>query len=252
MSTKIALVTGGSRGLGKNMALRLAESGHDVILTYNTQKEEAALVVKAIEDLGQQAVALHLNVNNIGSLDDFLTTVSEVLKEKWQRNSFDFLINNAGVGATISYLDATEEDFDILMNIHFKSVYFLTQKALPLLNDGGSIINLSSGTTRFCNPGYSIYASMKGAVETFTKYLAKEVGLRGITANVIAPGPIETDFNNATIRNNPQIKERLATMTALGRVGEANDIGGIVAFLCSKDGYWITGQRIEASGGISL
>ena len=252
MSTKIALVTGGSRGLGKNMALRLAESGHDIILTYNTQKEEAELVVKAIEDLGQQAVALHLNVNNIGSLADFLTTVSVVLNEKWQRNSFDFLINNAGVGATIAYTDATEEDFDILMNIHFKSVYFLTQKALPLLNDGGSIINLSSGTTRFCNPGYSIYASMKGAVETFTKYLAKEIGPRGITANVIAPGPIETDFNNATIRNNPQIKERLASMTALGRVGEANDIGGIVAFLCSKDGYWITGQRIEASGGISL
>ncbi|WP_264520258.1 SDR family NAD(P)-dependent oxidoreductase [Flavobacterium sp. N1994] len=252
MSKKIALVTGGSRGLGKNMALRLAGSGHDVILTYNTQKEEAALVVKAIEDMGQQAVALQLNVNNIGSLDGFLNTVSDVLNEKWQRNSFDFLINNAGVGATIAYLDATEEDFDILMNIHFKSVYFLTQKALPLLNDGGSIINLSSGTTRFCNPGYSIYASMKGAVETFTKYLAKEVGPRGITANVIAPGPIETDFNNATIRNNPQIKDRLASMTALGRVGEANDIGGIVAFLCSKDGYWITGQRIEASGGISL
>jgi NAD(P)-dependent dehydrogenase (short-subunit alcohol dehydrogenase family) len=252
MSAKIALVTGGSRGLGKNMALRLAESGHDVILTYNTQKEEAALVVKAIEDLGQQAVALHLNVNNIASLEGFLTTVSAILKEKWERSSFDFLINNAGVGATIAYSDATEEDFDILMNIHFKSVYFLTQKALPLLNDGGSIINLSSGTTRFCNPGYSIYASMKGAVETFTKYLAKEVGPRGITANVIAPGPIETDFNNATIRNNPQIKDRLASMTALGRVGEANDIGGIVAFLCSKDGYWITGQRIEASGGISL
>jgi len=252
MSTKIAIVTGGSRGLGKNMALRLAESGHDVILTYNTQKEAAALVVKAIEDLGQQAVALPLNVNNIGSLGDFLTTVSEILKEKWQRSSFDFLINNAGVGATIAYTDATEEDFDNLMNIHFKSVYFLTQKALPLLNEGGRIINLSSGTTRFCNPGYSIYASMKGAVETFTKYLAKEVGPRGITANVIAPGPIETDFNNATIRNNPQIKERLASMTALGRVGEANDIGGIVAFLCSKDGYWITGQRIEASGGISL
>jgi NAD(P)-dependent dehydrogenase (short-subunit alcohol dehydrogenase family) len=252
MSTKIALVTGGSRGLGKNMALRLAESGHDVILTYHIQKEDAMLVVKAIENMGQQAVALPLNVNNVGSLDDFLTAVSAVLNEKWKRKSFDFLINNAGVGATIAYTDATEEDFDILMNIHFKSVYFLTQKALPLLNDGGSIINLSSGTTRFCNPGYSIYASMKGAVETFTKYLAKEVGSRGIRANVIAPGPIETDFNNATIRNNPQIKERLASMTALGRVGEANDIGGIVAFLCSKDGYWITGQRIEASGGISL
>ncbi len=252
MNTKIALVTGGSRGLGKNMAIRLAEQGHDIILTYHTQIEAAAQVVKAIEALGQQAVALSLDVNNIGSLDEFLNEVSAVLKEKWQRESFDFLINNAGVGATIAYMDATEEDFDRLMNIHFKSVYFLTQKALPMLNDGGSIVNLSSGTTRFCNPGYSIYASMKGAVETFTKYLAKEVGPRGITANIVAPGPIETDFNNAAIRNNPAIKERLATMTALGRVGEANDIGGIVAFLCSKDGYWITGQRIEASGGISL
>jgi NAD(P)-dependent dehydrogenase (short-subunit alcohol dehydrogenase family) len=252
MNTKIALVTGGSRGLGKNMAIRLAEQGHDIILTYHTQIEAAAQVVKAIEALGQHAVALSLDVNNIGSLDEFLNEVSTVLKEKWQRESFDFLINNAGVGATIAYMDATEEDFDRLMNIHFKSVYFLTQKALPMLNDGGSIVNLSSGTTRFCNPGYSIYASMKGAVETFTKYLAKEVGPRGITANIVAPGPIETDFNNAAIRNNPAIKERLATMTALGRVGEANDIGGIVAFLCSKDGYWITGQRIEASGGISL
>jgi len=252
MSAKIAIVTGGSRGLGKNIALRLAEQGHDIILTYNTQLEAAKAVVHSIEAMGRKAIALPLDVSNIGSLDGFLNEVSKVLNEKWHRDSFDFLINNAGVGATIAYLDATEEDFDRLLNIHFKSVYFLTQKALPLLNDGGSIVNLSSGTTRFCNPGYSIYASMKGAVETFTKYLAKEVGPRGITANIVAPGPIETDFNNAAIRNNPALKERLATMTALGRVGEANDIGGIVAFLCSKDGYWITGQRIEASGGISL
>jgi NAD(P)-dependent dehydrogenase (short-subunit alcohol dehydrogenase family) len=252
MSAKIAIVTGGSRGLGKNIALRLAEQGHDIILTYNTQLEAATAVVHSIEAMGRKAIALPLDVSNIGSLDGFLNEVSKVLNEKWHRDSFDFLINNAGVGATIAYLDATEEDFDRLLNIHFKSVYFLTQKALPLLNDGGSIVNLSSGTTRFCNPGYSIYASMKGAVETFTKYLAKEVGPRGITANIVAPGPIETDFNNAAIRNNPALKERLATMTALGRVGEANDIGGIVAFLCSKDGYWITGQRIEASGGISL
>lgn len=252
MNAKIALVTGGSRGLGKNMAIRLAEQGHDIILTYNTQIEAASAVVSSIEAMGRQAVALPLDVSNISSLDGFVLEVTAVLKAKWQRESFDFLINNAGVGATIAYLDATEEDFDRLLNIHFKSVYFLTQKVLPILADGGSIVNLSSGTTRFCNPGYSIYASMKGAVETFTKYLAKEVGPRGITANIIAPGPIETDFNNAAIRTNPAIKERLASMTALGRVGEANDIGGIVAFLCSKDGYWITGQRIEASGGISL
>jgi NAD(P)-dependent dehydrogenase (short-subunit alcohol dehydrogenase family) len=252
MKNKIALVTGGSRGLGKNMALRLAEKGRDVIITYNTKKEEALEVVAAIENLGQKAAALQLDVNNIGSLNPFISNVSNVLKEKWDTNSFDFLINNAGIGATIPYMDATEENFDSMLNIHFKSVYFLTQKALPIMNDNGRIINISSGTTRFCNPGYSIYASMKGAIETFTRYLAKEVGSRGITANVVAPGPIETDFNNATVRTNPQIKERLASITALGRVGEANDIGGIIAFLCSEDGYWINGQRIEASGGISL
>jgi NAD(P)-dependent dehydrogenase (short-subunit alcohol dehydrogenase family) len=252
MNRKIALVTGGSRGLGKNMALRLAEKGHDVIITYHTQKEEAQDVVTAIEQLGLNAAALQLDINQIGSLDGFIQEVNTLLNEKWNVNSFDFLINNAGIGATIPYMEATEEDFDRMLNIHFKGVYFLTQKALPLMNNNGRIINLSSGTTRFCNPGYSIYASMKGAVETFTRYLAKEVGARGITANVIAPGPIETDFNNATIRNNPQIKSHLSNITALGRVGEANDIGGIVAFLCSEDGYWINGQRIEASGGISL
>ena len=252
MSKKIALVTGGSRGLGKNMALRLAEKGHDVIITYNTKKEEALEVVTAIENLGQKAATLQLDVNNIGNLTQFIEDVSKILKEKWNTNTFDFLINNAGIGATIPYMHATEEDFDTMLNIHFKSVYFLTQKALPIMNDNGRIINISSGTTRFCNPGYSIYASMKGAIETFTRYLAKEVGPRGITANVVAPGPIETDFNNATVRKNPQIKDRLASITALGRVGEANDIGGIIAFLCSEDGYWINVQRIEASGGISL
>jgi NAD(P)-dependent dehydrogenase (short-subunit alcohol dehydrogenase family) len=252
MTTKIALVTGGSRGLGKDMALRLAESGKDIILTFKTKEEEAHDVVKTIEAMGRKAVALQLDVNDISSLGNFMTSVSEVLKEKWETSTFDYLINNAGVGATIPFLEATEEDFDRLLNIHFKSVYFLTQKALPLLNDGGSIVNISSGTTRFCVSGYSIYASMKGAIETFTRYLAKEVGARGITANVLAPGPIETDFNGAAIRNNPQMKGFLSNSTALGRVGEANDIGGIVAFLCSKEGYWINGQRIEASGGISL
>ena len=252
MKTKIALLTGGSRGLGKNAALRLAEKGNDVILTYHTKKEEAEEVVTAIEAMGQQAAALQLNVGDISSFDNFLKEVVVVLNEKWQTDKFDFLINNAGVGATIPYAQATEADFDFLLNIHFKGVYFLTQKALPLMNDNGRIVNLSSGTTRFCVPGYSIYASMKGAIETFTKYLAKEVGSRGITANVLAPGPIETDFNGAAIRNNPQMKGYLATQTALGRVGEANDIGGIIAFLCSAEGYWINGQRIEASGGISL
>jgi NAD(P)-dependent dehydrogenase (short-subunit alcohol dehydrogenase family) len=252
MAIKIALVTGGSRGLGKNMALRLAEAGKDIILTYNTKEAEAHDVVKTIELMGRKAVALQLDVNDISSLGNFITSVSDLLKEKWDASTFDYLINNAGVGATIPYLEATEEDFDRLLNIHFKSVYFLTQKALSLINDGGSIVNVSSGTTRFCVAGYSIYASMKGAIETFTRYLAKDVGARGITANVLAPGPIETDFNGAAIRNNPQMKGYLSNSTALGRVGDANDIGGVVAFLCSKEGHWINGQRIEASGGISL
>jgi NAD(P)-dependent dehydrogenase (short-subunit alcohol dehydrogenase family) len=252
MSTKIALVTGGSRGLGKNMALRLAEKGADVIITYQSQKEAADTVVSEIEKSGRKAVALHLDVADFKSLDGFLQQVSQTLQSKWGVTKFDFLVNNAGIGATIPFAQVTEEDFDRFMNIHFKSVYFLTQKSLPLLNDNGRIINISTGTTRFCVPGYSVYASMKGAIETLTKYLAKDLGARGITVNVVAPGPIETDFNNAAIRNNPERKAAMASMIALGRVGQAEDIGGVVAFLCSADGGWITGQRIEASGGVSL
>src|SRR5688572_5505765 len=249
---KIALVTGGSRGLGKNMALRLAEKGTDVILTYNAQKADAEAVVAEIEKLGRKAVALQLNVAEIGSFDGFMQQVLQVLQEKWNTAKFDFLVNNAGIGATIPFMEVTEAHFDEFSNIHFKGVFFLTQKALHHMNNGGSIVNLSSGTTRFGVPGYSVYASMKGAVETLTKYLAKELGGRKITVNVLAPGAIETDFNNAAIRSNPQMKGFLASQTALGRVGEAEDIGGIVAFLCSEDARWITGQRIEASGGMFL
>jgi NAD(P)-dependent dehydrogenase (short-subunit alcohol dehydrogenase family) len=209
-------------------------------------------VVSKIKALGRKATALQLNIEDVGSLDSFIGQLVNALKEYWNTNKFDFLINNAGVGATIPFAQATHQDFDRLMNIHYKGVYFLTQKCLSLLNDKGRIINLSSGTTRFVNPGYSIYASLKGAVEVLTRYLAKELGPRGITVNVVAPGPVETDFNNAGIRNNPEIKNRLATITALGRVGNADDIGGVIAFLCSPDGYWINGQRIEASGGINL
>jgi NAD(P)-dependent dehydrogenase (short-subunit alcohol dehydrogenase family) len=251
MIPKIALVTGGSRGLGKNAALKLAQKGNDVIVTYHTQKEAAQTVVEQIKAMGQKAAALPLDMGNIASLDGFIDQLNQTLSN-WNTQKFDFLINNAGMGATIPFAQATEEDFDRLLNVHFKGVYFLTQKCLPLLNDKGRIINLSSGTTRFCVHGYSIYASMKGAIETFTRYLAKELGPRGITANVLAPGPVETDFNGAAIRNNPQMKGYLASITALGRVGEANDIGGIIAFLCSDEAFWINGQRIEASGGISL
>ena len=249
---KIALVTGGSRGLGKDMAIRLAEKGNDVIITYQSQKEAAEAVVAQIEAGGQKAAALHLDVADFNSLDGFLQQLLQTLQSKWGVTTFDFLVNNAGIGATIPFTQVTEEDFDRFMNIHFKSVYFLTQKSLPMMNDGGRIINISTGTTRFCVPGYSVYASMKGAIETLTKYLAKDLGARGITVNVVAPGPIETDFNNAAIRNNPERKAAMASMIALGRVGQANDIGGVIAFLCSADGGWITGQRIEASGGVSL
>jgi NAD(P)-dependent dehydrogenase (short-subunit alcohol dehydrogenase family) len=252
MSTKIALVTGGSRGLGKDMALRIADSGNDVIITYHSQKESADAVIAEIESKGQRGVALQFDSSDFKSLDDFVKQVIETLQKKWNVSAFDFLINNAGIGATIPFDKVTEEDFDLFMNIHFKSVYFLTQKLLAAINDNGRIINISTGTTRFCVPGYSVYASMKGAIETFTKYLAKEVGARGITANVIAPGPIETDFNNAATRNNPERKKMLSAQTALGRVGQANDIGGIAAFLCTQDAGWINAQRIEASGGINL
>jgi NAD(P)-dependent dehydrogenase (short-subunit alcohol dehydrogenase family) len=251
-TNKIALITGGSRGLGKNAALRLAEQGHDVIISYNTKKEEAQAVVSEAKALGRKAAALQLNIEDINSLDSFMARLVETLQQQWHTEKFDFLVNNAGVGATIPFAQATLQDFDRLMNIHYKGVFFLTQKCLPYLNNHGRVINLSSGTTRFVNPGYSIYASMKGAIEVLTRYLAKELGPRGISVNVVAPGPVETDFNNAGIRNNPELKTRLSSITALGRVGEANDIGGIIAFLCSPDGYWINGQRIEASGGINL
>ncbi len=251
-SNKIALITGGSRGLGKSMALCLAAKANDVIITYNSNKELADAVVAEIEGLGQKAAALQLDVSDIKSLPSFLRSVAELLKIKWKVDKFDFLVNNAGIGATIPFEKVTENDFDKFMNIHFKSVYFLTQAVLPMLNSNGRIINISTGTTRFCVPGYSIYASMKGGIEVFTKYLAKEVGARGITVNVVAPGPIETDFNDGANRDNPDRKKAMASLTALGRVGQAEDIGGIIAFLCSKEAGWITGQRIEASGGINL
>lgn len=251
MVNEIALVTGGSRGLGKDMALSLARKGMNVILTYNTKKEEAEQTATEIRQLGQKAAVLSLNMADFRSLDFFVQQLSACLNENFGAAHFDFLINNAGTGATIPIAQVTEETFDNLMNIHFKSVYFLTQKCIPLLNANGGIINISSGTTRFCVHGYSVYSSLKSAVETFTKYLAKELGEKGIRANVVAPGPVETDFNNAAIRSNPQMKTFLSTLSPLGRVGNADDIGSVVAFLCTDDAKWINGQRIEVSGGIN-
>lgn len=251
--TKIALVTGGSRGLGKDMALSLAKKGVDVILTYRSKEPEAREAVDEIKGMGRKAVHLSLDMNNdVASLDAFVQTVAIELKTGWERKSFDFLINNAGMGGTVPFENVTEGFFDEFLNVHFKNIYFVTQKLLPYLADGGGIVNISSGTTRFVNPGYSVYASMKGAIEVLTRYWAKELGAKGIRANVVAPGPVETDFNNAAIRSNPQMKERLASLSPLGRVGSAEDIGGVVAFLCSDEARWISGQRIEVSGGINV
>lgn len=252
MANKIALVTGGSRGLGKDMALSIAKKGLGVIITWRNNEDQANDVVKEIEAAGGKAASLQLDTNDIKSFDNFITAVKSILQQKWNTHHFDYLINNAGIGGTKFFPDVTEEFFDEFLNVHFKGVYFLTQKSLPLLNGGGGIINISTGTTRFVNPGYSVYASMKGAIEVFTRYMAKELGARQIKANVVAPGPIETDFNNATIRNNPQLKTMLSNLTPLGRVGVAEDIGGVVAFLCTEDARWVNGQRIEVSGGINV
>lgn len=252
MKNKIALVTGGSRGLGKDMALSLSRKGIDVILTYQKNKDEAEKVVNKIKSNNCNSAALQLDISELRSFDQFIIQLKGLLKNNWETDRFDFLINNAGIGATIPIPEVTEEVFDNLTNIHFKGVYFLTQKCLPLINDNGGIIFISTGTTRFCVPGYSVYSSLKAAVEVFTKYVAKENGIRGIRANIVAPGPVETDFNNAAIRNNPQIKSYLSGLSPLGRVGAADDIGSVVAFLCSDDAKWINGQRIEVSGGINL
>ncbi|WP_367867830.1 SDR family NAD(P)-dependent oxidoreductase [Pedobacter sp. WC2423] len=250
--SKIALVTGGSRGLGKNMALKLAEKGIDVIITYLSKEEEANQVVAQIKEAGQKAIALRLDTGEPKSFDPFFEQLQGVLKDTFQTDKFDFLINNAGVGHNTLIKDMSEEVFDQLMNVHLKGVYFLTQKALGLLNDQGGIVNVSTGLTRMSMLGYSAYASMKGAIEVFTRYLAAELGTRGINANSIAPGAIETDFGGGAVRDNEQINQHISGITALGRVGLPEDIGGIVAFLCTPDAKWITAQRIEASGGMSL
>lgn len=251
-NTKTALITGGSRGLGKDMALALASGNKNVIVTYASNKQEAEATVAEARKLGVKAATLKLDLKYISSLDNFVESLLECLNKVIGVQKFDYLINNAGMGATVPFDKVTEELFTDFLNVHYKGVYFLTQKCLPHLNDGAGIVNVSSGTTRFSHPGYSVYASMKGAVEVLTRYMAKELGGRGIRANVVAPGPVETDFNNAAIRSNPQMKSVLSNLSPLGRVGEASDIGGVVAFLCSEDARWVNGQRIEVSGGINI
>ncbi|GEP52210.1 short-chain dehydrogenase [Flavobacterium noncentrifugens] len=250
--TKIALVTGGSRGLGKNMAISIAKKGIDVILTYNSNKQEAENTVAEIQALGQKAIAYQLDTSNIKSFDAFFKEASAHLEENTGSPKFDFLINNAGTALYAPFAETTEEQFDGVMNIHYKGVFFFTQKALPYLNDGGRIVNISSGLARFSYLGSSAYGSMKGAVEVLTRYLAKELGSRGIAANVVAPGAIETDFGGGHVRDDKEVNDQIASFTALGRVGLPGDIGGVVAFLCTDEAKWINGQRIEVSGGMSL
>jgi len=249
---KIALVTGGSRGLGKSISLHLAGKGHDVILTYKSNLAEAQDTVAQIEKLGRKAVALPLDVSISKSFEAFSAQLKKVLSEKWQQNDFDFLVNNAGVGVNAPFMETTEEQFDLLMNVHLKGTFFLTQKLLPIMKDGGGIVNITSGLARFSLPGYAAYGAMKGAVEVLSRYLAKELGPRRITVNVVAPGAIETDFGGGTVRDNPEVNKFIAGQTALGRVGLPDDIGGAVVSLLSDDNRWINGQRVEVSGGIFL
>jgi NAD(P)-dependent dehydrogenase (short-subunit alcohol dehydrogenase family) len=254
MSTKnkIALVTGGSRGLGKNMALSLAKKGFDVILTYNSKKDDAETVVAEIEKAGQKAAALQLNTGDVKSFDKFWQDIATVLQKTFNADRFDFLINNAGIGMNTPFGKTDEASFDTLMNIHFKGVYFLSQGALSHINDGGRIINISTGLARFSVPGYGAYAAMKGAIETLSRYMAKELGARGIAVNVVAPGAIETDFGGGHVRDNEDTNKWVASVTALGRAGVPDDIGGVVAFLCTEEARWINAQRIEVSGGMNL
>ncbi len=248
----IALITGGSRGLGKNTALHLARSGVDVILTYKNSRAEAEAAVSEIVSSGRQAAALPLDVADTASFVDFAIGLRRLLLEQWSRDRFEFLVNNAGMGIHANFADTTEAQFDELANTHLKGVFFLTQKLLPLLADGGRIVNVSSGLTRFALPGYSAYAAMKGAIEVLSRYMAKELGPRRIAVNVVAPGAIETDFGGGMVRDDAQVNAMIASQTALGRVGLPDDIGGVIAALLSRDGAWINAQRIEASGGMFI
>ncbi|EKE75146.1 SDR family NAD(P)-dependent oxidoreductase [Gallaecimonas xiamenensis] len=251
-SNPIALITGGSRGLGRNAALALAEQGVDVIITYHSQAGAADEVVAQIRQGGGRALALQLDCGNVAGFDDFAQRLRQELDSHFGRQQFDYLVNNAGIGIHASLVEGTEAQFDQLMQVHFKGVFFLTQKLLPLLKDGGRILNFSSGLARFSLPGYGLYAAMKGAVEVLTRYWAKELGERQIRVNVLAPGAIETDFGGGAVRDNQALNTMVASVTALGRAGQPDDIGKVVAMLLSDAGSWVNGQRIEASGGMFL
>lgn len=247
--SKISLITGSSRGLGRNTALAIASKGDDVIVTYQIREAEAKAVVAEIEKLGRKAVALQLDAGNISTFPAFVERLQTTLHQTWQRDTFDHLVNNAGHGDVAPITEMSEEAFDKLVNVHFKGVFFLTQKLLPLLADGGRIVNLSSGLTRVSAEGWSAYASVKGAIEVLTVYMAKELGRRKITVNAVAPGAIETDFFGGAVRDTPEFNKFFSDMTVLGRVGVADDIGPMIASLLSEDNRWVNAQRIEVSGG---
>jgi NAD(P)-dependent dehydrogenase (short-subunit alcohol dehydrogenase family) len=252
MTSKIALITGGSRGLGKNTALAMAKQGIDVVLTYQSKQAASQAVVDEIVALGRKAVALQLDVAQVKTFDEFANTFKQALQMHFQADKFDFLVNNAGTGLTAPFAETTEQIFDDMVNIHLKSTFFVTQRLLPLINDGGRIINLSSGLARFTLPGYSAYAAMKGGIEVLTRYMAKELGARHIAVNTVAPGAIETDFGQGLVRDNKEVNAYIASQTALGRVGVADDIGPMIASLLSENNRWVNAQRIEASGGMLI
>lgn len=249
--SKIAIVTGGSRGIGRNTVLSLANHGVDSIFTYVSNQGEAEKVVSLVRETGRKAIALKLDTGNVSTFDSFVQSVGQALKELGAER-FDYLVNNAGTSHHNAFATTTEDELDQLYKVHFKGVFFLTQKLLPLINDGGRIVNISSGLTRFAIPGSGAYASMKGAIEVLTRYMAKELGARGIAVNVVAPGAIATDFSGGIVRDNPERNKRIAEMTALGRAGLPEDIGPMIASLLSEENRWINAQRIEVSGGMSL
>lgn len=249
---RVALITGASRGLGRSSALKLAENGVDVVLTYKDNADAARTTTTEIQALGRQAVALRLDMADTGSFAAFAAQLKSTLAGTWQRDRFDYLVNNAGTGAQVPFAETTEAQFDQLAAVHLKGTFFLTQALLPLIADGGRIVNTSSGLARFSLPGYAAYAAMKGGIEVLTRYMARELAPRGIRVNTIAPGAIETDFGGGLVRDNAQVNAHIADATALGRVGLPDDVGGAVAALLSDDNQWITGQRIEVSGGMML
>lgn len=252
MTRKIALITGASRGLGRNAAEHLAARGVDIVGTYHSKADEAQAVATTLEQAGVQAAMLQLDVSDSASFADFASRLGDTLEQQFDRRQLDFLVNNAGIGLNVPFGETSEAQFDQLMNIQLKGPFFLTQRLLPRLADGGRIVNISTGLTRFALPGYAAYAAMKGAMEVLTRYQAKELGERGIRVNILAPGAIETDFGGGLVRDNQQVNAFIAGNTALGRVGRPDDIGAAIALLLEDGNGWITGQRLEVSGGMFL